>query len=164
MKNMTEVPDSGGGAVRQVSGLALRKRALGLGFVHGMPQCETRGCWHAERIDQSAWTEVTATMAAAPYPVKVLPADAAQAQGCLAALGITTGSWLGAVVANTGGVLIDHGWLRVLGYGHGGLPSVAVEPGRLTVGHDVLGGQFAWLPARPGAKPTVHYFGPDTLS
>ncbi|WP_199485388.1 DUF2625 family protein [Actinomadura craniellae] len=33
----------------------------------------------------------------------------------------------------------------------------------LVVGHDVLGGQFAWVPAEPGAPPTIHYFGPDDL-
>jgi hypothetical protein len=33
----------------------------------------------------------------------------------------------------------------------------------LVVAFDVLGGQYAWVPARPGAAPTVHYFGPDDL-
>ncbi|OJF12085.1 DUF2625 family protein [Couchioplanes caeruleus] len=33
----------------------------------------------------------------------------------------------------------------------------------LIIAYDVLGGQFAWIPAQPGAAPTVHYFGPDVL-
>src|SRR5512139_473442 len=82
---------------------------------------------HARAVEQSAWTEVSAAVTAAPYPVDVLPADPARAEACLAALGISTRSWLGAVVANTGGLLVDHGWLRVLGGGHDGLPDVATE-------------------------------------
>lgn len=115
----------------------------------------------------SVWAEVSAAVAAAPYPVHVLPADADRARRCLAVLGITTRSWLGAVVAHSGGLLVDHGWLRVLGSGTSGLPDVVAEAdpdaGLLTVGYDVLGGQFAWFQAQPDASPTVHYFGPDDL-
>ncbi|WP_189192788.1 DUF2625 family protein [Micromonospora fulviviridis] len=118
-------------------------------------------------MDQSAWPEVAGAVAAAPYPVEVLPADPARASACLAALEITTRSWLGAVVANTGGLLVDHGWLRVLGSGHGDLPDVPGESdaarGVVVVGYDVLGGQFVWSPPQPGARPTIHYFGPDDL-
>ncbi|MGW3789197.1 DUF2625 family protein [Micromonospora chokoriensis] len=119
-------------------------------------------------MEQSAWTEISALVAAAPYPVEVLPADPQRAGACLAALEMTTRSWLGAVVANSGGLVIDHGWLRVLGGGHGGLPDVAAEmaprAGRLVVAFDVMGGQFAWLQAEPGVGPTVHYFGPEDLA
>ncbi|MEU5964396.1 DUF2625 family protein [Micromonospora parva] len=119
-------------------------------------------------MEQSAWSEISALVAAAPYPVEVLPADPHRAGACLAALEITTRSWLGAVVANSGGLVVDHGWLRVLGGGHDGLPDVAAEMvagvDRLVVAFDVMGGQFAWLPAEPGARPTVHYFGPEDLA
>ncbi|GAA1846407.1 DUF2625 family protein [Asanoa iriomotensis] len=111
----------------------------------------------------TAWPEISALVAAAPYPVEVLPADLERSAACLAALEITERSWLGAVVANTGGLVVDHGWLRVFGGGHDALPDVAagLGPGHLAIAHDVLGGQFA---ARPGARPTVHYFGPDRLA
>ncbi len=126
-----------------------------------------RWSWKADGVEQSTWADILTGMAAAPYPVEVLPADPERAAACLAALGITTGSWLGAVVANSGGLLIDHGWLRVLGGGHGGLPDVVAEmdpaAGRLIVAFDVMGGQFAWAPARHGAAPTVQYFGPEDL-
>jgi hypothetical protein len=118
-------------------------------------------------VYETAWPEVAAAVAAAPYPVKVLPAEPEKASACLAALEITTRSWLGAVVTNTGGLLVDHGWLRVLGCGHDGLPDVVSQSdphaGVVIVGYDVMGGQFAWLLRPPGAKPTVHYFGPDVL-
>ncbi|MGC5030683.1 DUF2625 family protein [Micromonospora sp. DT229] len=119
-------------------------------------------------MDQSAWSEISALVGAAPYPVQVLAADPERAAACLAAVEITTRSWLGAVVANSGGLLIDHGWLRVLGAGYDGLPDVAAEmargAGRLVVAFDVMGGQFAWLQAEPGVRPTVHYFGPEDLT
>ncbi|OJF10410.1 DUF2625 family protein [Couchioplanes caeruleus] len=115
-------------------------------------------------MEESAWTEVSALAAAAPYPVEVLSTDPERASACLTALGITTRSWLGAVVANSGGLVIDHGWLRVLGGGHDGLPEVAADDGRLVVAFDVMGGQFAWLSTEPGARPTVHYFGPEDLA
>jgi hypothetical protein len=118
-------------------------------------------------VEQLAWPEVAAAVAAAPYPVEVLPAEPTRASACLAALEITTRSWLGAVVAHTGGLLVDHGWLRVLGSGHGGLPDVHSESdprnGLVVIGYDVMGGQFAWAQASAGARPTVHYFGPDDL-
>jgi hypothetical protein len=118
-------------------------------------------------VGGSAWDEVRRAVAAAPYPVDVLPVAPDNVHRCLATLEITTRSWLGAVVAHTGGLLIDHGWLRVLGAGHDALPDIlaAAQPASawLTVGYDVLGGQFAWIPAAPDAAPTVHYYGPDTL-
>ena len=118
-------------------------------------------------MSSPAWTEILAAIEAAPYPVRSLPPDAERAERCLAALGITTRSWLGAVVAHTGGICVDHGWLRVLGSGADGLPDITAEADpesrRLVVAYDVLGGQFAWVPAGPGAPPTIHYFGPDDL-
>lgn len=118
-------------------------------------------------VDDSAWDEILAAAQAAPYPVEMLPPDAHRAETCLARLGITTRSWLGAVVAHTGGIRVDHGWLRVLGSGRDGLPDVLnqADPASrsLMVGHDVLGGQFAWAPATPGTAPTIHYFAPDDL-
>lgn len=115
-------------------------------------------------MDETTWDLLRAAVAAAPYPVDVLPADPARSAACLAGLEVTTRSVLGAVVAHSGGLLIDHGWLRVLGGGHPGLPDVATARVSGLVAADVLGGQFCWRPARPGAEPTVQYFAPDSLA
>ncbi|WP_143267681.1 DUF2625 family protein [Amycolatopsis alba] len=106
----------------------------------------------------SAWDEVATAVAAAPYPVTVLAPDSDRAAHCLRELGITTGSWLGAVIGHTGGLLVDHGWLRVLGCGTETMPAAS-----LTVAYDVLGGVYDWT-VNPAGRPTIHYFGPDALA
>ncbi|MGI5131367.1 DUF2625 family protein [Pseudonocardia sp. CA-107938] len=115
---------------------------------------------------KSSWPEVQSLIEEAPYPVTVLPTDAARGADQLARLGLGTWSWLAAVVQNSGGLLVDHGWLRVLGAGTAELPGVAdvAEPGggRLTVAYDVLGGRFDWMENDEGA-PTIRYFGPEDL-
>jgi hypothetical protein len=95
---------------------------------------------------------------------------------CIYRLQVTARSVLGALALNTGGLLIDSGWLRILGGGADGLPDLAsvnglgdtapeVPPPLMEVGRDVLGGRFAINGgAFPGAPGQVHYFGPDTLA
>jgi hypothetical protein len=130
------------------------------------PACAHR-CATLAAVTDSAWPEVRAAIASAPYPAVLLPTDDARAERCLATLGITVRSWLGALTRHSGGLLVDHGWLRVNGSGADTLPDIvtAADPATrtLVIAHDVLGGQFAWLPAQPTEPPTVHYFGPDDL-
>lgn len=59
--------------------------------------------------DDPAWPEVEAAVAAAAYPVVVLAAEPARADAELLRLQVTTRSWLGAVVHNSGGLVLDHG-------------------------------------------------------
>lgn len=113
-------------------------------------------------MPESTWETIVRTIAASPCPVTVLEADDRRAAECLNGLGITTRSWLGAVVAHTGGLLVDHGWLRVLGSGTASLPDVRADTG-LTVAFDVLGGRYRWAVNGDG-KPTIHYFAPDDLA
>lgn len=118
--------------------------------------------------DDPAWPEIEAAVAAAPYSVMVLDADPRRADDELMNLQVTTRSWLGAVVHHTGGLVIDDGWLRVLGAGNSGRRLASLSAvnermaGGLIVAQDVLGGQFAWAPAASG-EPTISYFSPDAL-
>lgn len=112
-------------------------------------------------------------MATAPVEVVVVPADEAARIDALEAVQVTTRSVLGALLSECGVVRIDQGWLRVLGAGADGLPSVrqatdllARDGDRLLIiAVDVLGGYFAInggsLPCEPGE---VAYWGPDTLA
>jgi hypothetical protein len=68
--------------------------------------------------DDPAWPGIEAAVAAAPIPVAVLAADPRRADDELLRLQVTTRSWLGAVAHRSGGLVLDHGWLRVLGSGH----------------------------------------------
>jgi hypothetical protein len=117
--------------------------------------------------DRSAWPEIQATAAGAPYPVELLPAE--NGETCLHGVQVTTGSWLGAVVYHTGGIVIDHGWLRVFGSGNADrlmadVLSVNEKADRgFLIAEDVLGGEFGWWPENAGEPPTVHYFAPESL-
>jgi len=118
--------------------------------------------------DDPAWPEIAAAIAAAPYPVVVLDADPQRANAELLRAQVTTRSWLGAVIHRTGGLVLDHGWLRVLGSGseqHALASFGEINKrisGGLIVAQDVLGGQFAWKSSTSG-KPTIQYLAPDTL-
>jgi hypothetical protein len=61
-------------------------------------------------VAETTWTEIRQVIMTAPYPVTALPYDDAHAEECLTVLELTTRSWLGAVIANTGGLVVDHGW------------------------------------------------------
>jgi len=106
-------------------------------------------------------------------PVTVLPADPRRGETTLGQLQVSARSFMGALALHTGGVLIDSGWLRLLG---GGEPpmNLAVAngleqppdrpPGLIVVGFDVLGGRYAVNGgALPGESGDVAYFAPDTL-
>jgi len=79
---------------------------------------------------------------------------------------------MGAVAYETGGLLVDGGWVRVLGSGceHlrgdlaswnglGEAPALPARAGMFIIAHDVLGGVFALS----GETRTVFYFVPDSL-
>ncbi|MCZ7680664.1 MAG: DUF2625 domain-containing protein [Sandaracinaceae bacterium] len=108
-------------------------------------------------------------LALAGERARVLTVDAARGRRVAAALGVSDRALLCAVATELGAVVVDDGWVRVLGGGAEGheadLASVnglgdrvvlGLSPGLLIVGFDVLGGVFAmdggarWLGARRG--------------
>lgn len=89
----------------------------------------------------------------------------------LLSLQVTTRSTMGAVAYETGGLLIDHGWLRVLGSGHPKLARDIVDwnkgrsSGFLLVADDVVGGFFALNGGGLGDDAgAMYYWAPDTLA
>ncbi|MBS2022049.1 MAG: DUF2625 family protein [Deltaproteobacteria bacterium] len=132
-----------------------------------------------ELIDsrEPAWPQVSAWIAQAKTPVQVLEASPRRAADVLLNLQVTTRSPMGAIAFQTGGLLIDHGWLRVLGGGCGRMegdlarwnglgraPLIEAVPGALFIAHDVLGGFFALDGGALGeGKGIAHYLAPDTL-
>jgi hypothetical protein len=127
-------------------------------------------------VKDSGWPYVQEWIEAARNKVEVLPPNRGQGEDVLLHLQITTRSPLGAIALETGGLLIDNGWLRFLGSGHPRLPgnllfwnterifeSYALK-GLCVVAHDVVGGFFALNGGAFAGKPgIVFYFAPDTL-
>lgn len=137
-------------------------------------------------VEDPAWPLLQRALDAGAAQVDVLPVDAGRGRAALLQLQITARSYLGAIVLRTGGLLVDHGWLRVFGSPAADdaqeLPSLAQvnrfpatpdmswRPGDgLIVAHDLLGGVFALNGAspdeagRPGEPGEVVYFAPDSL-
>jgi hypothetical protein len=82
----------------------------------------------------------------------------------------TTGSPLGAIVYETGGILVDSGWLRVLGSGHPRLTRTLPgwndgrADGFYLVADDAVGGFFAINGGAFGPHTkSLYYFAPDRL-
>ncbi|WP_163508244.1 DUF2625 family protein [Fodinicola acaciae] len=136
------------------------------------------------QVLQSAWPEIMEDAAASPGSVRLLLGDRGRGGACLMQLQVTVRSALGAMTFHSGGILVDHGWLRIYGGSSGadGLPNLATvngfpaepdqrwqHPPGLVVGHDILGGVFAintfdcTAAGRPGTPGDVIYFGPHTL-
>jgi hypothetical protein len=70
--------------------------------------------YHELLSDDPAWPELEAA-ARDSRRVTILPRDAESARCCLERLHVTTRSTLGALAHETGGILVDHGWLRLFG-------------------------------------------------
>lgn len=119
-----------------------------------------------------AWPELKRTFSEATNKIEVIP-PSDQQEACLVKLQVTTRSNLGAIAHETGGILIDGGWIRLLGCGSPGISralgfwneqlEVSLEDA-LLVADDAIGGFFAINGgALPGAPGHVHYLAPDTL-
>lgn len=128
-------------------------------------------------VEHPAWPGLHDRIASAHVPVQILDADRCRADETLVALDVTTGSTLGALAYHSGGLILDHGWLRVLGGGTTQLPSLATANGLtstdgvsqpppwLIVAFDVLGGRFAIDGGGLGFTPGhVCYWGVDSLA
>jgi len=114
-------------------------------------------------------------ISSASNKVELLAVDPAAGRRALLALQVTSRSPMGALALESGGMLIDDGWVRVLGGGHERLPRTLDTwnrlgdpphrlPGAILVGDDVLGAFFALngggIPGPPGH---VFYYAPDSL-
>ena len=107
---------------------------------------------------------------------EILPRDEDRAQSELLGLQVTTRSPMGALVYGCGGVVIESGWLRVLGSGceriNRGIYSFNLGksfsesgqmPSYLLVADDVLGGFFAINGGTfCGKSGNVFYYAPDS--
>lgn len=112
--------------------------------------------------------------------MRVLPVEPHRGEPVARALGVSPRSSLWAMATNAGALLVDDGWVRVLGGGTidqradladwNGLddaPRFAKSVGFFVVGFDVMGGVFALDGGAfggPQANGQVFYFAPDSLA
>ncbi|KWO11224.1 hypothetical protein WM26_01675 [Burkholderia cepacia] len=118
---------------------------------------------------ESALPSLIEWSAAAPDRCEILPPSGRNGE-ILSTLQVTTRSLLGAIAYSTGGLLVDGGYLRLLGSGHPALPRDIVgwnqgrSSGFLLVADDAVGGFFALNGGALGEDTgSVYYFAPDTL-
>lgn len=125
---------------------------------------------------ESAWPMIQAWVKDAKNQVEVLPPTDPARSRALLATQVTTRSPMGSIIYETGGLLIDHGWLRILGSGHPKLPRTLPDwnksvgndftskaPPFLLVADDAIGGFFAIDGGAFGKPGNVFNFAPDSL-
>jgi hypothetical protein len=127
--------------------------------------------------DDPGWTLVQKWIDSAKNKVEVLPCDSSKAKDALYKTQVTTRSPMGAIIYSTGGLLIDNGWLRILGSGHSKLNRALPEwnkgksfkefgetPSFLLIADDAIGGFFAINGGYFGKDVgKVYYLSPDNL-
>ena len=103
-----------------------------------------------------AWPLVQEWMKEAKNHIEVLPKDSLRADSTLTQLQVTTRSPMGAITYETGGILVNHGWIRILGSGSAKLPRTITnwnfgksftewgqQPSFLLIADDIIGGFYA---------------------
>lgn len=123
------------------------------------------------------WTFVKQWIDSAKNKVEVLTVDTAQANEAFYKIQVTTRSPMGAIAYMTGGLLIDNGWIRILGSGSSKLSRTLPdwnkgksfkafgEPAAfLLIADDAMGGFFLLNGGGIGKDlGKVYYFSPDNL-
>jgi len=128
--------------------------------------------------EEPAWELVTQWLTEAKNEIEVLDKDSSKADLALYRTQVTTRSPMGAIVFETGGILVDFGWIRILGSGSDNLKRSLPEWNKgkslneygqemsfVLVADDAIGGFFALNGGEFGDKDLgkVFYLSPDTL-
>lgn len=127
--------------------------------------------------EKSAWHIIQQWIAQAKNNCLVLKKDPSSANRELFTMQMPTSSPMGAVIYETGGILIHYGWVRLLGSGSFVLPRGLMDwnfsksyaqsgekPQYLLVADDVIGGYFALNGGALGQDlGKIYYYSPKTL-
>lgn len=143
-----------------------------------MAQYKTRTVEELINRSDPGWVHVKSWIDSAKNKVEILPADTVQSKDALYNTQVTTRSPLGAIIFNTGGILVDNGWIRILGSGcnklNRSVPSwnkgksykefIGEGASFLLIAEDVLGGFFLQNGGALGNDiGKIYYFSPDNL-
>jgi hypothetical protein len=128
-------------------------------------------------LEEPGWPVVQQWINEAKNKVEVLPCDTAHAKEALYKTQVSTRSPMGAIIYATGGLLIDHGWIRILGSGaprlNRSIPDwnkgksfkeFGERPSFLLIADDAVGGFFAINSGAFGNDAgKIYYLSPDNL-
>jgi len=123
------------------------------------------------------WTVIKQWIDSAKNKVQVLPVDTLKAKDALYKTQVTTRSIMGSIVFSTGGILIDNGWIRLLGSGCSKMKRTLPDwnkgkafkefgdrPAFFLVADDAAGGFFAINYGSFGKDiDSIYYLSPDDL-
>lgn len=126
---------------------------------------------------EPGWPFVKEWIDSAKNKVEILPVDTIKAKDALFKIQVTTSSPMGAIVYMTGGILIDDGWMRILGSGSEKLNRSLPEWNKgkafqdfgrqtpfLLIADDAMGGFFLLNGGGLGNDlGKVYYLSPDNL-
>lgn len=127
--------------------------------------------------EEPGWAIVKEWIDLAKNKIEVLPTDAQKAEKALVKTQVSTRSLMGAIVYETGGLLVDNGWIRILGAGgermSRNLPDwnfgktfnrQGETPPYLLIADDVIGGFYALNGGFLGEDTgNIYYFAPESL-
>jgi len=125
----------------------------------------------------SGWPIVEGWIKTAKNKVEILPVDQTKAKEALYRTQVTTSSPMGAIVFMTGGLLIDDGWIRILGSGNSKFNRTLPDwnkgksfnefgetPSFLLIADDAIGGFYLLNGGGLGSDVgKIYYFSPDNL-
>ncbi|WP_116109269.1 DUF2625 domain-containing protein [Lewinella sp. IMCC34191] len=129
-------------------------------------------------LEEPGWEVVEEWITSATNKVEILPKNEQRAGSALYRTQVTTRSPMGAIIYETGGILVDHGWIRILGSGSDRLSRSLPEWNRgksfeaygkaasfLLIADDAIGGFFALNGGAFGDDDMgmVYYLSPDNL-
>ncbi len=128
--------------------------------------------------ENPGWEVVKKWIQEAENEIEILEKDSKQADLALYRTQVTTRSPMGAIIYETGGILIDHGWIRILGSGSDKLKRNLPEWNKgksfetygqampfLLIADDAIGGFFALNGGGFGDQDfgKIYYLSPESL-
>ena len=125
----------------------------------------------------SGWKELKKWIGSAKNKVEAQPVDSANAKEVLFKIQVTTRSSMGSIIYHTGGLLVDDGWIRILGSGSPKLNRTLADWNKgktieeygnpspyLLIADDAIGGFFLLNGGGLGSDlGKIYYFSPDNL-
>ncbi|HEU5166710.1 MAG TPA: DUF2625 domain-containing protein [Chitinophagaceae bacterium] len=145
--------------------------------IHGVAQNKLRSIDELINKKESGWILVKQWIDSAKNKVEILQPDSSKAKEALYKIQVTTRSPMGAIIYSTGGLLIDNGWIRIIGSGHEKLKRTVPDwnkgksfkefgeqPKFLLIADDAIGGYFAINGGEFGSDlGKTYYLSPDNL-